>query len=82
MKTIFYTQSENEDGDYWFNDRPYIEWFTLENTLYEPNGSIVKKAIIEKEGKKYSHGVVTSKVQDTFSDTGIVRRIALYVNRS
>jgi len=79
MKTIFYKKSENESGDYWFDKTPYVEWFTLEKTLYEPNGSVVKRTIIAEGDKKYIHSVVTSQVQDTFSNEGITRRIALYI---
>ena len=82
MKTIFYKQSKNKDGDYWFDNKPYVEWFTLEKTLYEPNGSIVKRTIIEKEDKRYVHSVANTQIQETFSDDGIVRRIALYVSNS
>lgn len=81
MKTIFYKKSEDENGDYWFGSIPYKEWFTLENTLYDPNGSIVKKTIVPKDNTKYVERVVLNTIEDMFSDDGIVRRIALYISK-
>ena len=79
MKTIFYKLIANkDDADYWFDDIPAKEWFTLENFLYEPNGNIVKKVILIEEDNKHIHSLTVNKSQDTFSDEGIVRRLGLY----
>ena len=75
MKTIFYKKSENENGDYWFDDKPYVEWFTLDNFLY--SGS-VSKYMIQKETNIVKDISVT-ETKDQFSDNGIIRRIALYI---
>lgn len=77
MKTIFYKESNTDKGDWWFNDKPYNEWFTLDNYLYEPNGNILKRFVDEKRIIK---SVLCQVVNDTFSDTGIIRRIALYIS--
>lgn len=77
MKTIFYKRSTDENGDYWFNNQPYILWFSLENTLYEPSN--VQRTTVEK-GTNYIKNVTVVEVQDRFSDDGIVRRIALYIS--
>lgn len=77
-KTIFYRKSNDENGDYWFDSKPYKEWFTLEDTLYEPNGNIVKRMVGED---KYLKSVTPNYVQDTFSDEGIIRRIALHISK-
>ena len=79
MKTIFYKLIANkDDADYWFGDIPAKEWFTLENYLYEPNGNIVKRIILPEGENKYSHSLSVNKMQDTFSDEGIIRRLGLY----
>jgi hypothetical protein len=76
MKTIFYKKSDDDKGDYWFNDSPYKEWFVLENVLYEPNGSIRKYTVDENNIVK---DIAIAETEDKFSSDGIVRRIALYV---
>lgn len=76
-KTIFYKKSNDDTGDYWFDNRPYNEWFVLDNTLYEPNGSIVKKT---RNSNNFLRSVSFSCVEDTFSDEGIIRRIQLYIS--
>ena len=79
MKTIFYKLiTDKENADYWFDDVLAKEWFTLDNFLYEPNGNIVKKVILPEGENKYSHSLTINKMQDTFSDDGIIRRIGLY----
>lgn len=80
MKTIFYKISENENGNFWFNNKPYNEWFTLENVLYEPNGNIRKRTIIPKNNTNYIHSITVIETLDTFSDNGIIRRIALHIS--
>ena len=75
MKTIFYKKSENEEGDYFFNNKPYVEWFTMDKLLY--NGS-VSKYMIHKETRVIKSISVT-EIKDEFSDNGIIRRIALYI---
>jgi hypothetical protein len=79
MKTIFYKTTKDENADYWFENVPAKEWFTLENTLYEPNGNIKKRTIIPNGDRKIIHDIVVHQTQDTFSDDGIIRRIALNV---
>lgn len=79
MKTIFYKLiTDKDNADYWFDDIPAKEWFTLKNFLYEPNGNIVKKVILPEGEKQLSYSVSVNKTQDTFSDEGIVRRLGLY----
>lgn len=76
MKTIFYKRSDNEDGDYWLNNQPYNFWFELENTLYDPNGKVIKET---KDEDGFIRQIVTLVVQDRFSDEGIIRRIGLHI---
>lgn len=79
MKTIFYKLITNEkDADYWFDNIPAKEWFCLENFIYEPNGNIEKMVILPEGDKNYIHSLSVNKMQDTFSDEGIVRRLGLY----
>lgn len=78
MKTIFYKKSTDANGDYWFDNNPYTEWFTLENTLYEPS-NVVQRLTVEK-GTNYIKNITIVEIQDRFSDDGIVRRIALYIS--
>ena len=75
MKTIFYKKSETEYGDYFFDNKPYVEWFTLDNVLY--NGS-VSKYMIQKETRVVK-AISVTEIKDQFSDEGIVRRIRLYI---
>ncbi len=77
MKTIFYIISTDDTGDYWFNNKPYKEWFTLENTLYEPNGNIIKTT---KDENNFVKNVSISITEDRFNHGGITRRIVLYIN--
>ncbi len=81
MKTIFYKghTDKTTEPDYWLNNSPYIEWFVLENVLYEPNGSIRKRTINKEDNTVLD--IVVQFTQDTFSDDGIVRRIALYISK-
>lgn len=80
MRTIFYIPTEEENGEHWFDKKPYKEWFALENTLYEPNNSIHKRGITFEGDKKIIRDVTIFITQDTFSEYGIVRRIALYIS--
>jgi hypothetical protein len=84
MKTIFYKISNDESGDFWFGDmfnqKPYREWFKIDNVLYEPNGNIRKRTIIEEKQKRIIHNITIVETQDTFSDEGIIRRIAIYIS--
>lgn len=78
MKTIFYKVCENkDDADYFFNNKPYIEWFAIENLLY--TGS-VSKYMVQKETRVIKSISVT-EIKDEFSDAGITRRIALYITK-
>lgn len=76
MKTIFYKRSDDDTGDYYFNDRPYKEWFVLENTLYDPNGNISRNII---DDKGFLKSISLTSVIDRFTDEGIIRRIAVYI---
>ena len=79
MKTIFYKLIKNkDDANYWFDDIPAKEWFTLENFLYEPNGNIKKNIIIPKDGKNFIYSISVNKIEDTFTDKGLIRRIGLW----
>ena len=79
MKTIFYKLINDEkNADYWFDDVPAKEWFTLENFLYEPNGKIFKRVMLSEGEKNFSYPFSVNKTQDTFSDEGIVRRLGIY----
>jgi hypothetical protein len=84
MKTIFYKISNDESGDFWFGDmfnkKLYREWFKIDNVLYEPNGNIRKRTIIEEKQKRIIHNITIVETQDTFSDEGIIRRIAIYIS--
>ena len=83
MKTIFYKATKDEkDANYWFENVPTKEWFTLEGVLYEPNGNVRKRTIIPNGDRNYIHIIVVHQTQDTFSDDGIIRRIALNVSKS
>lgn len=79
-KTIFYIPidkketTNTEESDYWFDGQPYKKFLELNDYLYEPNGSIVKEIVVGK----YIKGLTTTKVQDRFSEEGIIRRIAFY----
>lgn len=79
MKTIFYKICEQENANYWFEDTPCKEWFTLENTLYEPNGNIHKRTIVSEGDRNFIRTIVPFVTQDSFSDEGIVRRIGLNI---
>jgi hypothetical protein len=79
MRTVFYKQSENKNGDYWFNNKPYVEWFFLENILYETNVSIIKETVIERDGNISIHNVSIEQIHESFSNHGIIRRIALNI---
>lgn len=80
MKTIFYKEQTNKttEPDYWFDGSPYTVWFVLDNVLYEPNGNIRKRTIGDDN---FIHDIIVSTTQDTFSDDGIIRRIALYISK-
>lgn len=80
MRTIFYIPTEQENGEHWFDNKPYKEWFALEDTLYEPTRNIDRRGITFEGDKKIIKSVTIFKTQDTFSEFGIVRRIALYIN--
>ena len=79
-KTIFYfplDQKENadkEEADYWFGDQPHKAFLEMEDYLYEPSSHITREIIVGK----YIKGLTITKVQDRFSEEGIIRRIALY----
>ena len=83
MKTIFYKLSNDEKGDYWFGNassqKPYKEWFSLD-VLYYPHGDVVKRTIQKESKSKIVRSVTISEIQDTFSDDGIIRRIALHIS--
>ena len=75
MKTIFYKRSKDEEGDYWFDSKPYVEWFTLENIVY--SGSVSKYT--REKGTNRVQNISVTEIKDEFSDEGITRRIALYI---
>lgn len=75
-KTIFYKKSETDKGDYWFEQTPYNVWFELDDTLYEPNGNIRKRVIMPNG---CIGTIIPMITQDTFSDEGIIRRIAMNI---
>jgi len=73
MKTIFYKKTEKENATFWFSGMPTKEWFILEGELYELNTNIPKRIIVNK----YIESISVYEAHDTFSDEGIIRRIAL-----
>lgn len=78
MKTIFYRQSTKDnpdDGDYFFFDQPYDEWFTLEGILYNTDSGVSRYSI--EEGTRRVKDITVLKTTDVFSDNGIIRRVAL-----
>ena len=77
MKTIIYKKSENNKGDYWFNGIPFIEWITLDGVLY--NSSVSKYMLQGKDNVVKSISV--TDIKDELSDSGITRRIALYISK-
>ena len=76
MKTIFYKESDEKNADSWLNQRPYKEWFVIENNLYEPNGNIEKLFITEERFVKN----VSLTTKDYFSNSGIIRKIYVYIS--
>ena len=79
MKTIFYKTVDGEDeADYWLNNKPYKEWFSLYGVLYEPNGNIIKTTVNDKNHTK---NIVISITEDRFTNEGIIRRIGLFMTR-
>ncbi len=82
-KTIFYISLDskelaNTEGDYWFDNKPYKKLLEMENFLYEPNGEIEKEIMGED---KFIKSLTVTKVEDRFSNEGIVRRIAFYISK-
>ena len=65
MKTIFYIPTEQENGEYWFDNKPYKEWFALENTLYEPTRNINRRGITFEADKKIIKSVTITQTKDT-----------------
>lgn len=76
MKTIFYLEANDGNVDKWFNDKPYKEWFTLDDFLYHPDGNIAKYTL---DDNRIIKKVIPGIVKDEFSKDGIVRRIALFI---
>lgn len=76
-KTIFYIKSKTDDGDFYFDGIPYNVWICLEDFLYEPSNA--SKYTVRKD-TNFMKNVSLSKIQDCFSDEGIIRRIALYID--
>ena len=42
MKTIFYIESEDEKGDYWFENKPYKQVLSYDNIIYQCDGNVRK----------------------------------------
>lgn len=77
METIFYKKSDNEDNaDIWLNKQPYKIWFNMKYFLYEPNGNIERLFITEERYVKN----VSLTTKDYFSDSGIIRKIYVYIS--
>lgn len=77
IKTIFYKKCEDDttEGDYYFNQKPYKLWLTLDNMLYENDGNI-KKYTIDKETRIVENLFIFT--EDEFSDDGIIRRVGTH----
>lgn len=74
VKTIFYISGEDNDYAYWKNNKPYKEWKTLNNILYEVGNSII---IETTDNNRHIKQLVPSMSFDRFSENEIIRRIFL-----
>lgn len=74
IKTIFYIKGEDNDKAYFYQGKPYNEFKTLDNILYDASNSIIQ--ILDKNG--YVLKYTPSIPHDMFTDSNIIRRIFLY----
>ena len=76
IKTIFYRKDiiNNSDNSFYFSNKKYYEWKTLEDILYNPVGPII--SIVNTEG--YLQDLTASAPLDMFTDEDIIRRIFLW----
>ena len=73
MKTIFYKESTDaENADYFFSDRPFNVWFSLDDVLYPGNAA----AYMIQKGTQIRKTIFISEVADEFAHDSIIRRIA------
>lgn len=84
MKTIFYVSCTESEAQYWYLQKPFKEWFTLDNILYQPDGNIRKKTTIASKhtvSGKTLVDIAIINTTDYFTDNEdcIIRKIIMYI---
>ncbi len=80
MKTIFYIESKDEKGDYWFENKPYKQVLSYDNIIYQCDGNVRKIIEIKTQESSELKNAIVRQVKDTFYKDEIVRRIALGIH--